>query len=192
MKYYKYIRIILILIPIITLGCLVYKDISPKGILKVDYDFCKEDPFVSKFSPMGRVLEIEKNRGECSQEMVIDPVYFDVRLPQSFSKAKLRVWYRKNEEVLFKIGPRFNNNQWKWLLQDIEYTKEDNGWMMGTTEYDLAYIGLDNSRMRFLISSAGLDEMNEKIEFNRIEIEFIKEPLSKDNFLTRFKSLFRL
>ena len=192
MKYYKYIRIVLILIPVIVLGCLVHKDISPSGYLKVDYDFCREDPFISKFSPMGRVLEIERDRGECSQIMVIDPVYFDVRLPQSFSQAKLKVWYMKSDGVELKIGPRFNRNEWQWLLQDIEYTGEEDGWMMGETEYDLSYISLDRNRIRFLISSAGLDKMNEEIKFKRVEIEFFKQPLNKDNFIPRLKSLFNL
>ena len=99
MKYYKYIRIILIFIPIIILAVLFYKDFNPQGYLRIDYDFCRQSPFISKFSPHGRVLKIKKDRGECAQQMVIDPVYFDIRLPQKFDTARIKFWYRKDPEV---------------------------------------------------------------------------------------------
>lgn len=171
---------------------MVYKDICPSGILKVDYDFCREDPFISMFSPMGRVLEIEREKDFCRQKMVIDPVYFDVRLPQSFRTAKLKVWYKKDKDVLFKIGPRFNSNEWKWLLRDVEYIGNEGEWQIGIIEYNLSYIQIDNNRLRFLISSPGLDESGNEILFKKIEIEFEKEQLGFGNLLRRIKSLLEI
>lgn len=172
MKYYRYIKIILILIPIMILGVLAYKDICPSGILKVDYDFCREDPFISKFSPMGRVLEIKKNKGECQQEMIIDPVYFDVRLPHGFKRAKIILWYKKNSETPLKIGPRLHPDKWQWDLKDIRYIRQDGDWKVGIAEIDLSRVKMDRNRVRFLISSPGLDKTGEKIIFDRLEIEF--------------------
>jgi len=197
MKYYKIFKIILIIIPIFILVILFYKDFNPRGYLKVDYDFCREDPFVSKFSPQGRVLDIQKNRGECSQEMIIDPVYFDVRLPQKFNSARLKIWYKKNPQTLLKIGPAQNLSTWQWQLKDIPdlgYPKSGmssrtgiDGWQIGSANYDLSNIQLDKNNLRFIISSPGLDSSGEQIIFNKIEIEFLKGPLSAANWKQRIK-----
>jgi len=193
MRYYKHIRIILILIPIVILGWLAYKHITPSGILKVDYDFCAEDPFISKFSPMGRVLDIEKIKHQklkiCTQAMVIDPVYFDVRLPQSFEQARITLWYKKDPDIPLRIGPRFNPNEWIWNLQDIKFERTEADWEIGTITADLSHIQMDNNRLRFLISSPGLDVSGQQIIFNQIKIEFGKQPLNTENFWSRFKNL---
>jgi len=195
MKYYKYIRIVLILIPIIILAVLFYKDFNPDGYLKVDYDFCREDPFVSKFSPTGRVLEIEKIKTvagkDCQQKMVVDPVYFDVRLTQKFDQARLKLWYQKDLVTPLRIGPAINLSNWQWQLKDINYllTTQNfsEGWLVGTAEYDLKNIQPDKNILRFLISSPGLDLSAKEIVFGRVAIEFIKEPLTKNNFFERLK-----
>lgn len=183
MKDYQYILIVLILIPVIILAVLFYQDFNPDGYLKVDYDFCREDPFVSKFSPPGRVLEIEKIKTvaaeDCRQKMVIDPVYFDVRLPQKFDQARLKLWYQKDADSTLQIGPAQNLAAWQWQLKDISYS--------GTAEYDLRTVPMDKNDLRFLISSPGLDVSGKEILFDKIEIEFIKEPLTKNNFLKRIK-----
>jgi hypothetical protein len=195
MKYYKYIRMILILIPIIILGVLAYKHICPGGVLKVDYDFCREDPFISQWSPMGRMLEIQKSSGQaekyCYQEMVIDPVYFDVRLPQSFRAAKIKLWYEKNDETPLRIGPRLSGEKWAWGLVDVQYELQDGEWGVGATEVDLTQIEMDNNRIRFLVSSPGLDQSEKKIIFKKIEIEFRKEPLERGKIWERIKNQMR-
>lgn len=187
MNNYKYIRTILILIPILILGILLYCHICPSGNLKVNYDFCAEDPFVSKFSPIGRVLEIEKYKNYCQQKMVIDPVYFDIRLPQSFQSANLKIWYKKNDNTVLKIGPRFNPNEWLWDLKNIEFKEKENEWDIGATKFDLNHTTMENNRLRFLISSPGLDQSGKEIIFKKIEIEFKKDPLSIKKIITKLK-----
>jgi hypothetical protein len=183
MKYFKFIRIILIFIPIVILGTLVYKDFVPTGYLKVGYDFCSADPFISKFSPNGRVLGIEN----CTQAMVIDPVYFDVRLPQSFDEARIKLWYQKDSDTKLQIGPAENLDAWQWQLRDIEYMGSKGDWMIGNAIYDLSTTQYDSNDLRFLISSPGLDASGSEIVFDRIEIEFSSEPLTRDNFTRMLK-----
>lgn len=184
---------ILILIPIIILGVLAYKHICPGGVLKVDYDFCREDPFISELSPMGRVLEIKnaeiENENYCYQEMVIDPVYFDVRLPQSFRGAELKVWFQSKPGVALKIGPRFRPKSWQWDLEEIDHQDKEGDWTVGTAKFDLRPVEMENHRIRFLISSPGLDESGEKIIFKKIEIEFKKEPLNWGKIYGKIKEL---
>jgi len=192
MKYYKHIKTILIFIPVIILAVLVYKDICPLGVLEVEYDLCRESPFFSKLSPGGRVLEIEKKKGYCEQKMVIDPVYFDVRLPQSFRKAEMEIWYQKsNAETPLKIGPRLNPDAWAWDLQDVIFYAPMADWSIGKANFDLTKTKMDNNRIRFLISSTGLDESDKNIKFRYIKIRFEKEPLSWSNLLSRIRSLIK-
>ena len=100
---YKFVKIILILAPIIFLGIFSYKYINPSGLLVVDYDFCdKETAYFSGLSPHGRVLDIHN----CSQILVIDPVYFDIRLPQSYRQVELEVSYTKSNEQELKFGSK--------------------------------------------------------------------------------------
>jgi hypothetical protein len=180
MKYYKYLQIILILIPIIILGILFYKDFNPQGYLKVSYDFCHPTAFISEFSPHGRVLDVEKIKSAtndyCQQKMVIDPVYFDVRLPQNFSSATLKLWYQKSANIPLKIGPAINLNNWQWQLKDINYLGSSAGWQSGYADYNLSQLKLDNNRLRFLVSSPGLDVSHTEVVFKKMEIEFTKEP----------------
>ena len=169
------------------MAILFYKDFNPRGYLKVDYDFCHPTPFISEFSPHGRVLDIQKNRGECTQKMVIDPVYFDVRLPQKFNSARLKLWYKKNSQTPLKIGPAQNLNAWQWQLKDIHYYTTRDNWQLGIADYNLKKIKMDSNVLRFLISSPGLDSNGKEIIFNKIQIEFLKEPLSAANWKQRIK-----
>jgi hypothetical protein len=192
MSAYRYIRIILILIPIFFLGVLVYKDFVPSGHLVVGYDFCGLTPFVSDFSPHGRVLDIERVKTEnetyCQQKMVIDPVYFDVRLPQRFNTARLTVWYQKTPTAKLQFGPAVDLSAWQWQLKDINYVRSENDWQVGVIEYDLSLSKMDNNRLRFLVSSPGLSANSGEIIFKKIEIEFIKEPVNSwVSFVGRLK-----
>lgn len=186
-RYYHYIRLTLILIPVVLLAFLLYKDFNPSGQLKVNYDFCSPTPFISEFSPHGRVLDINKMKGECTQAMVIDPVYFDVRLPQKFDSAKLTVWYGKKSATKLLIGPAVNLALWQWDLISINSENNNGNWQLGNATYDLRYLKLDNNNLRFLISSPGLDTAGERIIFKKLEIQFQKERLNSDNWPWRLK-----
>ena len=177
MRAYKIIKIMLILIPIIILAVLVYKDFNPSGYLKVGYDFCREEPFISKFSPLGRVLAVERINGACSQKMVIDPVYFDVRLPQRFNEVRLTIWYKKLSETKLQIGPAIDLSAWQWQLKDINYIRNEGNWQIGQTSYDLFLTQIDHNRLRFLVSSPNLADSGQEVIFKKIELEFVKKPI---------------
>ena len=109
--------------------------------------------------------------------MVIDPVYFDLRLPQKFDQARIKLWYQKESQTSLQIGPALDLGNWQWQLQDIHYLTTKDNWLFGTAQYDLTHVQMDNNRLRFLISSPGLDTSGQEIIFNKIEIEFINPPL---------------
>jgi hypothetical protein len=111
-----------------------------------------------------------------------------VRLPQRFERAVLKIWYRKDPRTPLKIGPAINLNQWEWQLKNIAYQSSNNQWLAGSAVYDLSSIQLDKNNLRFLISSPQLDINQQQIVFDRLEIEFFKQPLNKQNFWSRLKN----
>ncbi len=188
MKFYKYIKMILILTPIVGLAFLFYKDFNPAGYLKVDYDFCHPTPFVSKLSPHGRVLDVQKNGNNCYQTMVIDPVYFDVRLPQRFQQVKLKIWYKKAASTPLFLGVAQNIANWQWRMKEIVYQRSFDGWQLGSAVYNLSSIVLDKHNLRFIISSPQLNKDRQQIIFKHIQIEFFTAPLSSNNFWSRCRN----
>ncbi len=187
-KPYNYFRSTLIAIPIVILAVLVYKDINPSGYLYAEHDFCTlHHPMISKFSPHGRILDIDKNDVGCTQRMVIDPVYFDVRMPQTYDQARIKLWYKKDNSVPLRIGPAMDLDAWQWQLKDIQYYKTKGEWQFGLARYDISGVDYDGNDLRFLISSPGLDENQSQIVFNKIQIELIKQPLTASNWQDRIK-----
>ncbi len=199
MKHYRYVKIILISLPIFILAVLLYKDFNPAGQLTVVYDFCRPTPFISGLSPHGRVLSIEKKDGQCSQSMVIDPVYFDVRLPQSFSSVDLTLWYHSDPpDVAFKIGPAINARAWQWNLRNLSLLARSSNYSIGRASYTLNNNPKNQQPLRFMISSPSLHSKGARITFYRLKLEFHKTPLNKNNFFEhlknwlKFTSIYRL
>jgi len=114
-KGYLLIRIILILIPSLALGWFGYSYINPVGELAFEYDFCTpETAYFSGLSPDGRVLELDTKK--CNQEVVIDPAYFDLRLPQSFEKLSIGLVHSKEGNQNLSFGISSHPTEWSWEM----------------------------------------------------------------------------
>lgn len=185
MKYYKYLKGLIYLMPAVLFAVFLVLDFNPSGQLKFEYNFCRDSAFVSKLSPMGRVLEIEKNPKECRQEMVIDPVYFDLRLPQKYDRGILEVEYKKKNDLDLKIGPLENAKTWEWQIKRGEIMNEDDGRTKAFFEYDMKNVEYENNALRFIISSPGLDKEDGKIFFYDIKFSLEKDSLSRENWKSR-------
>ncbi len=203
-RYYWIIKAILILIPIVALGYFGYRYINPSGTLEINYDFCNEaTPYMSGLSPNGRVLDIEELKAQnpkpkirCLQRMVIDPVYFDVRLPQSYRKVTLEVTLDKDPEQEIGIGVGIDPDNWKWEFDNsksrISNLKSNNEvYYVYETELDLSDAKFEDNRYRFIISSPGLDGAEEKVTFYNVKLRFEKPPLTRENLLSRVVSLLK-
>ena len=215
MGIYKYIRIGLVLIPIVALGVFGYRYINPSGVLEFSYNFChKETAYFSGLSPAGRVLEIKKSeirsasqRGEnpkskigvsvpgpsfkekvaeCFQEMVIDPIYFDVRLPQSYRQVEMEILMDKEDGQDFRIGVAVDPKNWQWAYADA--VDCESRISVNCYSLDLVKARFANNRYRFIISAPGLVESGSSIYFNSLHLKFEKEPLTVKNLLDRIKS----
>lgn len=177
-KIFTIFRTIIFIAPFIGAVFLVYQYIIPSGKLEVNYDFCHESPFISRLSPDGRVLPIARNGDFCQQKMVIDPVYFDVRLPQSFQKAEVVVNFKKSFWQPLKVGVKTSLEDWSWNMAEVVSYDLKDGWYSGVASFDLAGAIMENRRLRFIVSSPDLSKKDQAVIFREIKIKFTKEPLT--------------
>ena len=148
-------------------GYFAYQYINPSGQLLVTYDFCQDEtPYFSGLSPHGRVLDIDEQG--CHQRMVIDQVYFDVRLPQSYRMVEIKINAEILNEQPLAIGVGIDPDNWQWEFAEII---DDNVYLA-----DLNQARFDNNRYRFIISTPGLDVSGQEILFHSLGLNFTKEP----------------
>jgi len=180
MQYRYWIRLILITTAVVSLGNFAFQYINPSGQLLVAYDFCQaETPYFSGLSPHGRVLDLDRQR--CQQQMVIDPVYFDVRLPQSYRTAVISLDADIPDEQLLVIGVGIDPDNWQWEFAELS----DNGHYL----LDLSNAKFDNNRYRFIISTPELDISNQEVLFKSLKLSFTKESLNSTNFWERWRNI---
>lgn len=111
------IRIALWLILLFIIGWLLYMAIVPFGKISYVYDFKQGSYFISKLTPLERVGEMQNGQ----QKIIGDPVYFNLRVPRKFDKARLTMIY-KNESVLpiIEAGVLADKTIWRYYLQPLE------------------------------------------------------------------------
>lgn len=171
---------------------LLIKDFNPSGRLEVNYDFGAESPYISRLSPDGRVLEItETVEGERYQPMVIEPVYFDVRLPQNYDNARVEVLYQKDTKTPFQLGFRTRASDWSWYLSDVTPIAQVGEWRRGEAVYDIRDARIDDQNLRFILASPGLSESGEEIQFHHIKMVFEKDKLTTANLAERVRDYLR-
>ncbi len=118
------IRIILWLGLAAVVGWLLYMGIVPSGQIAYVKDFTKDNYFIRKLTPEERVGDMIDG----SQKIMGDPVYFTLRTPRRFDKAKLSIKYRKQEAELpigssaslIEVGVLADKTIWRYDLQPIE------------------------------------------------------------------------
>lgn len=174
MHHYRSVRIVLIFLPVIALFFFAYRYINPSGVLDVVYNFCKpETPYISGMSPIGRVLELDTDK--CKQSMVIDPVYFDVRVSQSYRTVKIFFDVEKSDDQEMRVGVGIDPDNWQWEFAGPENNNESDELVYSL---DLARAQFHNNRYRFIISAPNLTESDADITLHNVRLHFVKEPLS--------------
>lgn len=115
------LRISIFALPLIVFCWIIYKDFVVSGKLVSQYDFKTLSPFITVLRPQGRVSEIKEDGGGVFyQELKDEPVYFDVRLPRSFSKAKIRLRYKSFHQGVIELGAMTELERWNFVLKPVE------------------------------------------------------------------------
>lgn len=120
-----FFRIFLWLILAIIVGCLLYLGIVPNGKISYATNFSKPGFFIGKLTPAERIENLNSENGN-GVKITGDPVYFALRTPRPFNKAKLIIRYKGSksptgplEPVVIEIGPLVDKTIWRYNLKPI-------------------------------------------------------------------------
>lgn len=110
------IRIILWLILAAVTGWFAYMKIIPTGKISYDYDFSRPNYFISKLTPADR-LNLDKSQTEIKG----GPVYFSLKTPRRFERAKATVKFKNTTDFpVIEIGLLNNKAAWSYDLKPLE------------------------------------------------------------------------
>jgi len=93
-------KILVVVLPAILLLVLIKKDLVLNGRVEFFTDFLRPTATITELFPANRVIETD----ESTQKIIQEPVYFDVRLPQSFENAELEITYKTVKLPLLQVG----------------------------------------------------------------------------------------
>ena len=123
------LRIFLWLILAGIVGWLLYMAVSPSGKISYVYDFSKDNYFISRLTPKERIVETQNF---ASARIIGDPVYFTLRVPRRFDKAKLILKYKRQDKgteppignsvplPIIEAGILADKKIWRYDLQPVE------------------------------------------------------------------------
>lgn len=109
-------RVILWLILAVILTFFIYFKIVPTGKISYVYDFSQLNYFIGKLAPPARV-ELNKRGAEIKG----DPVYFSLKTPRRFAKAKVTVKFKNTTNFpVMEIGLLNDKVAWGYDLKPLQ------------------------------------------------------------------------
>ncbi len=124
-------RFLLIVACLASFIWLLNKNLVPEGTLVLKKDFCSasEPRFISDLYPENRVGIAEENESGCFQRIFVEPAYFSVNIPRTFSNVKVKIVYANPDQEVFQLGlmkKRINPLDWNFQLKPLENKILDN------------------------------------------------------------------
>ncbi len=110
------LRISLWFLLFLIITCLLWKGIAPTGKMTYVYDFKHGSDFISNLSPNDR-LEVAQNG---TQKVIGNPIYFSLRTPRKFNKAKMTLKYKNDELAIIEAGVLANQSAWRYILKPLQ------------------------------------------------------------------------
>ncbi len=102
------------------IGWLIFKNIVPFGIFISHWRPGEPSALIRPLLPESRLLPVLVSpKGTPYQSIVEEPVHFDVRLPQSFDTATVRLFYA-GEPNIVEIGGLASREAWAYELEPAE------------------------------------------------------------------------
>lgn len=115
-------RIFLWLVLLAVVGWLLYAAVVPSGRITYVYNFTKKNGFIGKLTPAERV----EPPVDGEQKVIGDPVYFNLRTPRAFDKARMTIRYKDVAELpVIEAGVLADKAIWRYDLQPVENKKLD-------------------------------------------------------------------
>ncbi len=119
----KIYRLFVLVSILVLLFWLCQKNVVTGGKLFIERDFCNQSRFISNFYPEERVGETEKERGECFQKVFVEPAYFKIKIPRTFERAKIRIFFQNFDQENLQLGlikKREFPLDWRFTLKPLE------------------------------------------------------------------------
>ena len=80
-------------------GFTLWENLTPSGVLEVQYDFNTVSPFITSLLPGDRALAITRDAaGVAYQAIIGDPVYFRLRPPRHFDRADIAIRFQNDHQ----------------------------------------------------------------------------------------------
>ena len=121
LKIYRFVLIIGVLALFVWL---LNKNIVTSGQIFLVKDFCDSSRFISNLYPENRIGRVEEEGpNECFQRIFVEPAYFKVRVPRTFSQAKVKVIYANPDQPIFQLGlmkKKLYPLDWRFSLRLLE------------------------------------------------------------------------
>ncbi|MFH1173126.1 MAG: hypothetical protein V1692_01185 [bacterium] len=120
------IRPVLVLIPIIILAWLIAQQLVTTGQLTAVYGMQHNSSFISRLSPQDRASEAKKEKNEITGQtdyyrtLLAEPIYFDLTLPRSFTKALVEIKFRNPGQLDFQLGAAGGPGQDQYQLKPVD------------------------------------------------------------------------
>lgn len=187
-RLHRFIRLLLIAIPVVIFFWLIAKDFAFSGRLDMTYNFSHDSPFVKRPWPPGRFHDIEydKSTHDYFQRMFVEPATFAVQLPRKFKSATIELLYKKDEAQELRVGVRMDPKKWAWEIHTVEAVGEEDGWTRGRVRFDdLSRATFLDQKLQFLLNAPGLFENGREVTLTEIRVIAEKEPITIRNFLPR-------
>ncbi len=120
--YIQIIRFLCIVVCVSAFAYAFYIDMGFVRSLSFTYDIVHDSPVISSFFPYGRI-ERNETEGYVTDDIIVEPVYVDVRIPMGYEKMKLEMEYRTHEQDLVQVGALKDAISWGYELSTVDYKK---------------------------------------------------------------------
>jgi len=184
-------------------GSVIAANIPPDGRLRVIAVPGVPSPFFGGFRPESRVVTLPNVHAELKDE----PIYFSLAALPFFRRVVVRMEYRNLGQPVMELGARTSPGVWSFILKPIEADgdsldgialresflselaatpppkRTEDGWSISETAFDMSALAVDRGGdVQMIISLPGMKSVKAPILIRKVEIEYIRPPLTL-NFL---------
>lgn len=164
-------RLFFAIIGVAVFAGLLWQYSAPAGFLELEYNFLKPTPYFSLLGPEERLSAAHQENSLAWQEMIFEPIYFNLRLPRVLKKAEIYIKYKAPVGRDLKIGILTNATGWPYDVKDFEtILPTPDGWQIGIATFDLTSFERQRNQYRIILASSGLNESGQRIQLGGIRV----------------------
>ncbi|MCF7907020.1 hypothetical protein K9K85_01935 [Patescibacteria group bacterium] len=180
----KLLRLILGVFFLILLSWLFYQNLVVRGELRVHRNFCLPSRLISKLYPEDRVGRIERQEENCWQRIFVEPVYFKIKVPRTFSEIELEIVYQNYQHSALQLGlmkKKHNPLDWEFQLKKVKQ-EPSLEWQRAQVKFQGGAEYLTDHALEFMISAPGLTAARHEIKIKEITVHLSRPPFNWQDF----------